>query len=160
MPKRELLALVHIAKKELNLPDDIYRDILFVQFGKETARDLSAEEIFALLDHFRSLGWKSNSGRPLAEGSQRAAGPSAASRLRGGGNRVPTIAPERATPAQRRKIETLWMRGEGVRTKSREALRHFLNNRFHVASLGSVRPRQVTAILSALRRMSRPSADR
>lgn len=149
MPRRELLALVHIAKKELNLPDDIYRDILFVQFGKESARDLSAEEIFALLDHFRSLGRKLNRGRPLG-GS---AAPAQARSGNGSG-----VAPERATPAQRRKIESLWMHGEGVRIKSREALRHFLNSRFHVASLGSVKPRQVTAILSAIRRMSRTAA--
>ncbi|MBI4389093.1 MAG: regulatory protein GemA [Nitrospinae bacterium] len=151
MPRRALLALVHIAKQELDLPDGIYRDILFVQFGKESARDLSADEIFALLDHFRSLGWKSNRG-------QSAAGPNAASRLRGGGNRAPAIMPERATPAQRRKIETLWMHGEGVRVKSREALRHFLNNRFHIASLGSIKPRQVTSILSAIRRMAQSGA--
>jgi len=58
MASRANLAKIHIAKKDLGLDDDIYRDILYVQFKKRSSRDLSDLQCTRLLQHFESLGWK------------------------------------------------------------------------------------------------------
>lgn len=52
------LAKIHIAKKELGLSDEAYRDILHINFGVESAKDLLPKQVVALLNKFRALGWK------------------------------------------------------------------------------------------------------
>lgn len=146
MPTRAQLALIHIAKKDLRLDDDTYRDILFVRFGKESARDLEPEEIAALLEHFRSLGWKPRT--RWIHTDRRGEG----QKTSGQGNPRPGM----ATPAQIRKIVAMWMTGKEVHQKTLEALRHFLGNRFHINDLRFIKARQVTGILAAIRRMSHP----
>lgn len=58
MPSRADLAKIHIAKKELGLSDDAYRDILYSRFRKTTAAKLTPGQSFQLINHFKSLGWK------------------------------------------------------------------------------------------------------
>lgn len=53
------LAKIHIAKKELNLSDDVYRLMLVEIGGHESAGDLNQAGRRAVLDHLRQLGWKS-----------------------------------------------------------------------------------------------------
>ena len=60
-PSRADLAKIHIAKKELGLTDEAYRDILRVQFKRESAAKLTPGQAGMLLGHFRSLGWKPKS---------------------------------------------------------------------------------------------------
>ena len=57
MPTRGDLAKIHIAKKELKLTDELYRNLLFVLFKKRSARDLVSRETDELILHFKSLGW-------------------------------------------------------------------------------------------------------
>jgi phage gp16-like protein len=57
MASRANLAKIHIAKKELGLDDDTYRDILHVQFKKRSSADLSDLQCTRLLQHFEALGW-------------------------------------------------------------------------------------------------------
>lgn len=57
MATRTNLAKIHIAKKELNLSDDIYRDILAVQFNAGSSKDLTDLQCIKLLQHFEKLGW-------------------------------------------------------------------------------------------------------
>ena len=57
MASRANLAKIHIAKKELSLEDEIYRDILHVQFKKRSSADLTDFQCVKLLQHFESLGW-------------------------------------------------------------------------------------------------------
>lgn len=52
------LAKIHIAKKELGLTDEIYRDILHLHFKVESAAKLSDRQCTVLLNHFKALGWK------------------------------------------------------------------------------------------------------
>lgn len=58
MASRNNLAKIHIAKKDLGLDDDLYRDILYTQFKKRSSRDLSDLQCLKLLQHFESIGWK------------------------------------------------------------------------------------------------------
>jgi phage gp16-like protein len=74
MASRANLAKIHIAKKDLGLDDDVYRDILHVQFKKRSSRDLSDLQCTRLLQHFESLGWKSASGSQSHVPSSRSRG--------------------------------------------------------------------------------------
>ena len=58
MPSRADLAKIHIAKKELGLPDEVYRDIMRERFGQESAAKLTPGQAFQLVQHFSSMGWK------------------------------------------------------------------------------------------------------
>lgn len=56
--RRALLARVHIAKKEMGLSDELYRDCVeAVVDGRRSASQLSDHQLGQLLDHFKSRGW-------------------------------------------------------------------------------------------------------
>ncbi len=151
MPRRNLLAKVHIAKKELRLTDALYREFLFVWFGRRSAKDLADAELEELLVHFKGLGWlpKPGGGGLPNQLVKQPPPLSGKSRLEN-----PTSSPALASPAQRRIIETLWRNGPGVRKKTLPALLHFLNHYFHIADLDAVRAGQVPAILGAIRKIA------
>lgn len=56
--KRPLLAKVHIAKAQLNLDDDQYRDIVRRVTGKDSAAQCRYSQLVDLINEFKSLGWK------------------------------------------------------------------------------------------------------
>ncbi|MDH5525556.1 MAG: regulatory protein GemA [Desulfobulbaceae bacterium] len=58
MPSRADFAKIHIAKKELGLNDEAYRDLLYFQFSKSSSKDLTFQEVGKLLSFFRTKGWK------------------------------------------------------------------------------------------------------
>lgn len=66
--RREELAKIHIGKKELNLPDDIYRDIIREagQGKTESSGDLDWRGRRAVLERFAELGWKVKPGKKAA----------------------------------------------------------------------------------------------
>ncbi|MEF9425681.1 MAG: regulatory protein GemA [Candidatus Mariimomonas ferrooxydans] len=58
---RKKLAIIHIVKKELNLSDDEYRDILRTAAGVNSAKDLDEEKFKKLMNYFvRSRHWRTN----------------------------------------------------------------------------------------------------
>jgi len=61
--RKNLLAQVHIAKKDLCILDGDYRDILSREFGRESAADLNNVELKYLVAYFREHGWQPK-GRP------------------------------------------------------------------------------------------------
>ena len=105
--KKAKLALVHIAKKDLALPDDAYRAILGGAAGISSAAELQFEHQFkAVMKAFENIGFKSvrqkaaNKTRPQWKDQW-------------GG-----------TPDQRAKIETMWK--AYARNPSDQALRAFI----------------------------------
>lgn len=54
---RAMLAKLHIAKKEVGLDDDTYRDVLERLTGQRTAKGLSTMQIARVLDDMRARGW-------------------------------------------------------------------------------------------------------
>lgn len=61
MPKTKAnpaLAKIHIAKKELGLDDDTYRDMLYGLTGKRSAADLTPAECVRVLKHMNASGAK------------------------------------------------------------------------------------------------------
>ncbi|HSQ84399.1 MAG TPA: phage protein GemA/Gp16 family protein, partial [Desulfobacterales bacterium] len=55
--RHKLLALVHIAKKEIPLSDDEYRDVI-AYWGVQSSADMSNPELEELVKYFESLGFK------------------------------------------------------------------------------------------------------
>lgn len=69
MPTRNELARIHIAKKEMGLDDDAYRDMLRDRYGVESAKNLNQDDVRDLLAHCAKVGALSSGkgwqGRPL-----------------------------------------------------------------------------------------------
>jgi len=59
MLERRHLALIHLAKKDLCLDDDTYRDILQVQAGVSSSKDLDVAGFEKLMTYFGKLGFVS-----------------------------------------------------------------------------------------------------
>jgi len=57
--RRKALAKIHIAKKELKLSDDAYRDVIgSVVPGRDSAADLTDHQLHELLNRLHELGWR------------------------------------------------------------------------------------------------------
>ena len=68
MMNRADLAKIHIAKKELGLTDEAYRDMLHLHFGVSSAKDLLPKQVVVLLNNFRARGWKPKKGAVVKHG--------------------------------------------------------------------------------------------
>jgi len=56
---RKRLAVIHIALEQVGLQDDLYRDILFANFGVKSSKELSAGQFVNLMGMFRYMGFES-----------------------------------------------------------------------------------------------------
>jgi len=65
--RRGLLAKVHIAKKDLCIPDEDYRLILRREFGVASSAALSDRELQALVRYFEGKGWAAKPGPGRAD---------------------------------------------------------------------------------------------
>jgi hypothetical protein len=66
--RHKLLALVHIAKKEIPLRDDEYRDVI-AYWGVRSSADMSIPELEELVKYFESLGFKKKAIDPRDPGT-------------------------------------------------------------------------------------------
>jgi hypothetical protein len=66
--RHKLLALVHIAKKEIPLSNDEYRDVI-AYWGVRSSADMSIPELEELVKYFESLGFKKKVTDPRDPGS-------------------------------------------------------------------------------------------
>ncbi|WP_339860430.1 regulatory protein GemA [Thalassospira alkalitolerans] len=67
--RRSLYAKIEIAKKELGLDDDAYRDIIAQKFaGKSSRTQLGNRQLDELIQHFKSLGFKPRRRAPKRAG--------------------------------------------------------------------------------------------
>jgi len=71
-PGKLMLAKIHVAKKELALTDDSYRDLLRRVTEMDSAKEMSAKQREAVLAEFRRLGWqdKAPKRRPISASAQ------------------------------------------------------------------------------------------
>lgn len=58
MPSRSELAKIHIAIKELGLEDAAYRRLLRQRYQRQSALDLTPQQVADLLEVFRRKGWR------------------------------------------------------------------------------------------------------
>ncbi|OPX57054.1 Mu-like prophage protein gp16 [Oceanospirillum multiglobuliferum] len=59
-PKHRLIAQIHIAKKQLGLDDETYRAALKSAVGKDSCKGLSLSELYAVIHHFETHGFKAS----------------------------------------------------------------------------------------------------
>jgi phage gp16-like protein len=69
-PTRAQLAKIHIAIKDLGISDDIYRDILHVNFKVTSSSKLNRFSADRLLNIFKAKGWKAKSSRKAGKSPQ------------------------------------------------------------------------------------------
>lgn len=69
--RRSWLALIHLARKQLAIPEDAYRDLLQRVTGKRSAADLSPTQLRAVGTELRRLGFTDRPKRTLREGQHR-----------------------------------------------------------------------------------------
>jgi len=72
--RRALLAKVHLAKKDLRLDDDTYRDVLERITGRRSSAECSVSELENLVAHFRTQGFVPKVVGGGRQGAQRSAG--------------------------------------------------------------------------------------
>jgi hypothetical protein len=88
--RRALLAQVHIARKELGIQEEDYRDMLRAEFGPATAADLSIGELEKLVERFHQKGWPRSSAPRSAFRAPRSADQASALKERIGQMILPT----------------------------------------------------------------------
>ena len=93
-PSRAALAKIHIARKELNIPEDAYQDMLALHFQVTSASKLTESQAAVHLDIFRARGWQPKKGKGATGGK------------RPGGDFI-TIKPGPAA-RQQRKVLAMW----------------------------------------------------
>lgn len=57
-PKKKQIQLIHIAKSQLGLDDDLYRDVLERTTGKTSTKQMTTQQLEAVLDRLKQLGFK------------------------------------------------------------------------------------------------------
>ena len=68
--RRAMTAKLHLARKQLALTEDSYRDVLRRITGKESARDMTSAELDKALGEFKRLGFKLKGGRSFSQKAQ------------------------------------------------------------------------------------------
>ncbi len=133
MPIQKLLAKIHIAKKELGLDDDLYREVLFAQCGVRSSRDLDNRRAIKLLRYFEEKGWQPHSRKPKKYDDQKGDIYS-------------------ATPKQKRLIEVLWHNIYRGNDETKH-LRQFLWNHFKVSDVRFLDKDKAGDVIEALKAM-------
>lgn len=132
MPIQKLLAKIHIAKKELGLDEETYREVLSSEFGVQSSKDLNNEKALKLIRIFKEKGWQPKSKPKKYDGEK---------------DDIYS-----ATPATKRMIEAMWhdlYRGNDE-TKH---LRQFLFNHFKVSDIRFLDKAKAYDVIEALKAM-------
>ena len=140
MPARQLLAKIHIAKKELGLEDEVYREALSSMFKVQSSKDLNDRQAVILIGHFKNCGWQPKS-KPKKYDDQKGDAYS-------------------ATPKQKRLIEVMWHNIYRGNSETKH-LRQFLFNHFKVSDIRFLDKDKAHQAIEALKSMKmRRSGDR
>ncbi|MDR3631735.1 MAG: regulatory protein GemA [Desulfocapsaceae bacterium] len=128
-PSRAALAKIHIAKKELGLSDDAYRDILSMHFNVPSAAGLTDRQATVLLNTFKAKGWK----------ERRAQKKSASPKYK---------------DARMRKVVAIWItlgQAGAVRNRSDKALQAYVKRLSGMNNLLWCNSRQLDIIIASLK---------
>jgi len=135
---------IHIAKKQLNLSDEDYRDILSNfknAFGWpcKSSTELNEHQANVLINDIfkKKLGWREKKfGKPLKY------------------EEYNTRDQKFASPAQMRLIESTWMHNINVKEKTDRALNNFIYRILKVNHISFVLKKDVNRLLKAIEKLS------
>lgn len=130
MIDRKKLALVHLAKKTLDMHDTDYRALLKRVAGVDSAKTLDANGFAAVMVEFGKLGFESTAALEKRKAPYRAGG--------------------HATYAQRSYIQRLWQDYKGK--DDAEGLRHWLQHKFKVSHPRFLDSQTAPKVIYALQR--------
>jgi hypothetical protein len=131
--KKAKLSIIHIAKKELGLTDELYRVLLYGAASINSAKELQFEYQFeSVMKAFENLGFKS---------------------ARRKKNRPARSDKWRCTEAQRAKIEIMWKRC--ARNPTEMALRVFVHRITHVDNPAWMDVKSAQKVIFALEAMAK-----
>ncbi|MBI1936693.1 MAG: regulatory protein GemA [Ignavibacteriales bacterium] len=138
---RSQITKIHIAKSELGLTDQQYRDTLsgFVsKFGQpcSSCKELNTKQADALLNIFKRLGWKEKRRGKILKYEEFA-------------NRDSNF----ADPKQMRRIDALWHTSHKVRERTDEAMNRFIKRIVGVDHIGFVLKKDVHKIIKAIQQL-------
>lgn len=155
---RAMLAKIHIAKKELGLSDDVYRDILQTRYKKDSAARLTSFEADDLVGHFKSQGFR----------VKQAVRPSS---IPGASGMVPSMASKGKRPKPEgfkssptydkpmaRKVVALWINlalAGTIRYSSDAALQSYVKRMTGVDNLAWCDDRQLYSLIEALKKWAK-----
>ena len=130
--RNALIRVIHVAKRELALDDDAYRDLLQRASGKRSCKDLSNDQLKDVLRAFKKAGFTS------------------------------TRRSTRADTAHARKIRALWLslfELDVVRDRRETALRAFAKRQTKVDDLRFLKADQAHRVIEALKDWAEREAD-
>lgn len=130
MPAKKLLAKIHVAKKELALDDETYREILHAEFGVQSSKFLDNSQALKLIHIFKKKGWQPKS-KPKKYDDQEGDVYS-------------------ATPKQKRLIEALWHEISYTHEEAK-SLREFLFKTVKVSDLRFLTKRNAYDVIEAIK---------
>ncbi|HGO5402863.1 TPA: phage protein GemA/Gp16 family protein, partial [Klebsiella oxytoca] len=58
MTRSQLIKIIHVAKRELRMDDDTYRQLLNTYAGIESTREMSIGQLNQILDAMKKIGFK------------------------------------------------------------------------------------------------------
>jgi phage gp16-like protein len=127
--RNALIGKVHVAKKQLALTDDSYRDILRRVTGTDTCSAMDERQLETVLEEFKRLGFKPSGGKRAGER-------------------------KKADSAQATMIRALWLdlyHLAAIRDPSEEALAAFAKRSCGVPALQWLAPAKADMVINALR---------
>ncbi len=133
MNDKRKLALVHLAKKNLDMHEDDYRALLQRAAGVDSARNLDEKGFAALMAEFAKLGFESTAAQERRKAKSRP------------GNH--------STYAQRAYIRRLWQDYKGEEDSA--GLRRWLHGKFKVSDLQFLDMETARKVIYALQHFKR-----
>ena len=70
---RREIQLIHVARQKVSMDEDTYRALLHDRFGVASSKDMDWKQRKELLDHFKTLGFKSTASARPAPAKDKAA---------------------------------------------------------------------------------------
>ncbi len=128
--RKGLIAKIHVAKKQLALTDENYRDVLRRITGIESSADMSERQLESVVREFARLGF-SGKHRPKASGKKRM-----------------------ADEPQARKIRALWLQLKNLdqlSDSSEEALASYVKRMCGIDDLHWITPADANKVIKGLR---------
>lgn len=129
------LSVLHVAKAQLGLDDDVYREVLFRIAGVRSSKHLDNVGFNSMMAEFERLGFRHAKSR--TQNAQRKGF---------------------ATPAQLGRIRALWKKRTG--SYDEKALSVWLFKRFHVSNIRFLESHQAGAAVAILDRIINWPRDR
>lgn len=149
-------AKIHIARKELNLSEQNYRDILS-GFGVQSCKDLNFRQAEELIKLFKEMGWKPKPKKRRA--TSQALEPASGKDKGWGKQKYEYLKPRpgyMAAPIQLRLAEVLWR--IVARNPSDAALETFVLRQTKIKKLEWLHKKHICAVLCALQDMYEKAA--